>query len=225
MILDSSPVDKVFQQRWVRRWARSVTDVDLAVPNAGPSPVPMPCTADWAWRPELWRSPLSVPGLNCVPNGSTLGSEVAVFHDCPRAELTLGQVRNIGAQDPAPFALRLDVFRFGGSFLSVVIDLPEAAIRGLRRTHLLRMDTDVETGKPLKIFARLNVEHGPNTERIVRELPLRDRNGMVEFDLAYTRLSEKRVEKAWVDLIFERPEPNKIMLHDVTFSRRPRASL
>ena len=48
---------------------------------------------------------------------------------------------------------------------------------------------------------------------------------MVEFDLAYTKVNEKRVERLWVDLIFEGPEMNQIILRDVTLSRRPRAEL
>ena len=47
----------------------------------------------------------------------------------------------------------------------------------------------------------------------------------MEFDLAYTKINEKRVEKLWVDLIFEGPEMNQIILRDVTVTRRPRAEL
>ncbi|MEJ2029082.1 MAG: DUF6478 family protein, partial [Maritimibacter sp.] len=57
------------------------------------------------------------------------------------------------------------------------------------------------------------------------ELPLGEDDVMAEFDLAYTKLNEKRVESAWVDVIFERPENNQVILRDVTFSRRPRAEL
>ncbi|MDX5401755.1 MAG: DUF6478 family protein, partial [Rhodobacterales bacterium] len=88
-----------------------------------------------------------------------------------------------------------------------------------------RMNTIVEMEKPLEIFARLNIRHGPNTEQIVRELPLHEEDIMVEFDLAYSSMNEKRVEKAWVDLIFEGPEMNQVILRDLTFSRRPRAEL
>jgi hypothetical protein len=87
------------------------------------------------------------------------------------------------------------------------------------------MDTIVEMEKPLEIFARFNIKHGPNTEQIVRELPLHEEEIMVEFDLAYSKLNEKRIEKAWVDLIFEGPEMNQVILRDVTFSRRPRAEM
>ena len=61
--------------------------------------------------------------------------------------------------------------------------------------------------------------------QLVRELPLGQGEIVVEFDLAYSKLNEKRVEKAWVDLIFEQPSMNQVILRDVTFSRRPRADL
>ena len=87
------------------------------------------------------------------------------------------------------------------------------------------MRRHVEMEKPLEIFARLNIKHGPNVEQIVRELPLNEEEVMVEFDLAYSKMNEKRVERLWVDLIFEGPEMNQVILRDVTFSRRPRAEL
>ena len=83
----------------------------------------------------------------------------------------------------------------------------------------------IEMEKPIEIFARLNIRHGPNTEQMVQELPLNKSEVTAEFDLAYSNLNEKRVEKAWIDLIFEGPEMNQIMLRDLTFSRRPRAQL
>ncbi|MEZ5714785.1 MAG: DUF6478 family protein [Paracoccaceae bacterium] len=202
-----------------------IAESRLALPMIGSTAFPKPFDADWAWRPELWRGPLPVPGMSSVANKSMLGHEVTLFHDCARSELTLRQVRNLREADLAPFGLRLDVFNFDGSFLSLVVDLPEEAVRGLQRRHLLRVDTIVEMEKPLEIFARLNIKHGPNTEQIVRELPLGAEEVMVEFDLAYTKLNEKRVEKAWLDLIFEGPQMNQVTLRDLTFSRRPRAEL
>ena len=202
-----------------------VADDRLALPVIGNQAVPVPYDADWSWRPELWCGPLAVPGIAAVDTKSMLGREVTLFHDCAKSELTLRQLRNTREDDLAAYGLRLDVFRFDGSYLSMVIDLPEDSAKGLKKRHLLRMDTIVEMEKPLEIFARLNVKHGPNTEQIVRELPLHEEEVMVEFDLAYTKLNEKRVERMWVDLIFEGPEMNQIILRDVTFSRRPRAEL
>jgi hypothetical protein len=181
----------------------------------------------WALRRSLDRVihvaehhlALPVPGKALICEGST------IFHDCRRSELTVRQIRNTRAADIAPFGVRMDVFRFDGSFLSLVIDLPEAAVTGLRMTHLIRLDAIVEMEKPLEIFARLNIKHGPNVEQVVRELPLNEEEVKVEFDLAYTKMNEKRVERIWVDLIFEGPEMNQIILRDVTLTRRPRADL
>ena len=202
-----------------------IADERLALPMIGSSSFPKPHNADWSWRPELWRGALPTPGLSSVKTKSVLGNEVTLFHDCTRSELTLRQLRNLREEDLAPYGLRMDVFKFDGSFLSLVVDLPGTAIEGLKRSHLLRMDVIVEKEAPLEIFARLNIQNGPNTEQIVRELPLDDDNISVEFDLAYTNINEKRVEKAWIDIIFEGPQMNQIILRDLTFSRRPRASL
>ncbi len=202
-----------------------IADSRLALPRIGSNAFPKPAGTDWSWRPQVWRGPLARKGDSSVKSKFTVGDEVTVFHDCRISELTLRQLRNARESDLAPFGLRLDVFRFDGSFLSLVLDIPEEACHGLKKRHLIRLDTIVEMEKPLEIFARLNIKHGPNTEQIVRELPLHQDDISVEFDLAYTKLNEKRVERMWIDLIFEGPEMNQITIRDITLSRYPRAEL
>jgi hypothetical protein len=201
----------------------AVADSRLALPMIGSTAFPKPHGTDWSWRPSLWCRPLPFPGMSSVQSKSRLGDELTLFHDCAHSELTLRQVRNTREADLAPYGLRMDVFAFDGSFLSLVLDMPHGAVDGLKKRHLIRMNTIVEMEKPLEIFARLNIKHGPNTEQIVRELPLHEDEIMVEFDLAYSNLNEKRIERAWVDLIFENPQMSQVILRDLTFSRRPRA--
>lgn len=202
-----------------------VADERLALPVIGSNSFPKPHNADWAWRPELWRGPVEQRGISSVANKSMLGDEVTLFHDCADSELTLRQLRNQREEDLAPFGLRLDVFNFDGSFLSLVLDLPPEAASGLKRTHILRVNSILELEKPLEVFIRLNIRHGPNTEQIVREMPLNSDDKSVEFDLAYKDLNEKRIDKVWIDVIFENPQMNQVTLRDLTFSRRPRAQL
>ena len=197
----------------------------LALPVIGSNALRRPMGSDWVWRPELWKGEIPVPGFSSVPGRALVCEGATVFHDCRHSELTVRQIRNTRESDVAPFGLRMDVFRFDGSFLSLVVDLPPEAVQGLKQRHLIRLDAIVEMEKPLEIFARLNIKHGPNVEQIVRELPLAAEEVMVEFDLAYSKMNEKRVERLWVDLIFEGPEMNQVILRDVTFSRRPRAEL
>ncbi|MEM6407643.1 MAG: DUF6478 family protein [Pseudomonadota bacterium] len=200
-----------------------IADGRLALPRIGSNAIRKPAGSDWSMRPEIWRGPISPMGLASVATRTRLGSSATLFHDCTLSELTMRQVRNSRESDLAPFGLRMDVFRFDGSFLSLVLDLPDDSLQGLRRVHILRVDAVVATENPLEIFARLNIKYGPNVEQIVRELPVGDATPHVEFDLAHTKISEKRLERIWLDLIFEGPEMNEIYLRDVTFSRRPRA--
>ncbi len=229
---NAAPLSRLRQQRTLARRLKAeldrlihIADGRLALPAIGSSSFPRPHGTDWAWRPELWRGPLPVPGLSSVPSKTRLGSGVELFHDCANSEVTLRQLRNTREADLAPFGLRMDVFQFNGSFLSLVLDLPDDAAKGMTRDHLLRLDTIIETEQPQEIFARLNIKHGPNTEQVLRELPMGDPNVTVEFDLAYTRLNEKRIEHIWLDLIFEAPDMNQVILRDLTLARHRRAAL
>ena len=200
-----------------------VAEGRLALPLAGQAAIRRPMHSDWAWRPELWSGPIKSAGHAMVETKTPVGSEAKVFHDCALSELSIRQVRNTRAEDIAPYGVGMDVFQFDGSFLSLVIDMPNEGVGGLSRRHLVRLEVRIETEKPLEVFGRINVRHGPNVEQLVREFSGSNGEFMVEFDLSATRLNEARVERAWLDLIFEGPEMNQIILRDVTLSRRPRA--
>lgn len=197
----------------------------LTLPVIGSNAIQAPIGSDWSWRPEIWRGPVRPVGAASVPTKTPVGSEATIFHDCSISELTFRQLRNTRSVDLAPFGLRMDVFRFDGSFLSLAIDLPAEATHDLRKRHVIGLDAIVEMEKPLELFARLNIKHGPNTEQVVRELPVNNGEAVMEFDIAYTKVNERRVERAWLDLIFEGPEMNQIVLRDLTFSRRLRSEL
>ncbi|MEI6098204.1 MAG: DUF6478 family protein [Alphaproteobacteria bacterium] len=200
-------------------------DHRLALPVIGSDVFPRQLGTDWWWRPFAWKGPSPLPGIASVSGKTAFCEGISVFHDCRKADLILRQIRNTREVEIAPFGLRMDVFGFDGSFLSLVLDLPEDVTRGLKQRHLIRLDAIVEMERPLKVFARLNIKHGPNVDQIVRELPPNSEPVMVEFDLAYSKMNENRIERLWVDLIFEDPAMNEVTLRDVIFSRRPRAEL
>jgi hypothetical protein len=200
-------------------------DSRLALPRIGSSTFARPDGTDWAWRPLLWRGPLGEPGLAGVANRTPLGDEVTIFHDCPLNQIALRQTRNRTEGELAPFALSIEVFRFQGSFLSLVMDLPPEACVGLSRRHLIRVEPSLVVERPIEVFLRLNIQHGPNTEQIALQLPMDGPEMAVEFDLAYTDLNEKRIEKAWLDLILEGPAMNRVLVNDLTLARYPRAPM
>jgi hypothetical protein len=202
-----------------------IAESRLTAPVLKGSAIKRHAQSDWAHRPQLWTGPIDRVGVTEVPNRTQIGEGASIFHDCTQSEMSIRQVRNHGAEDLAPFGLRLDVFGFQGSFVSLVLDLPAEACNGLKRDHLIRLETTIEFENPIEVFARLNLKYGPNTEQVVRELNKKSGDVYVEFDLAYTDLNERRVEAIWLDLIFEDPAMNQILLKDVTLSRRPRAPL
>lgn len=202
-----------------------VADHRLSLPRIGSTTFARPSGTDWSWRPQAWRGALGQRGIAPAENKMKLGHEVAVFHDCPTSAVSLRQMRNNRDHDLAPFGLSLEIYQFDGSFLSVVIDVPTSSCTNLQKRHLIRLAAVIEREHPIRIYARLNVKHGPNTEQVLLTLPDDQAETMVEFDLAYSQLNEKRAERMWIDLMFENPKMNRIDLRDFNLCRYPRAEL
>ncbi len=233
----TTPVDALREQRHQARQLRrhldrviQIAEDRLALPAIGSNAVHRPLGADWVWRPDPWRFAVAVPGQSSVPGQTTIGPAVQLFHDCRQSELTLRQVRNSRQSDLAPFGLRFDVFQFDGTFLSLVIELPELVCADLKGRHVIRLDCTLDIEKPLEIYARLNLRQGPNVEQMVRSLPIppqaaQSYDTSVEFDLTYAKLDGRRIDRVWLDLILEGPELNQIVLRDITLSRRLGADL
>jgi hypothetical protein len=133
-------------------------------------------------------------------------------------------MRQIAGKVP-PFPLEIEVFAFRGAFLSLVFDLPPSGTAGIAAHHILGLSLTLETEKPIEVFARLNIRHGPNTEQLVQEIPQKAARAHVGFDLHYARFDPARVSHAWLDLIFGEPQMNRIRVVDVEFSRRIRAEI
>ncbi len=204
---------------------RFAADSRLALPRIGSNIFPQPPGTDWAWRPKPWRAAADTAGLAPALSKMEITNELVIFHDCPRAEVSLRQVRNTRDTDLAPFGITLETFHFAGSYLSLVIEIPKDSCEGLRKRHLIRLAAVIERERPSAIYARLNVKNGPNTEQVLLTLPDDTPDTMVEFDLAYSGLNERRAERMWIDLMIERPAMNKITIRDLTLSRYPRAEI
>ncbi|PJI86283.1 hypothetical protein BC777_2651 [Yoonia maricola] len=204
---------------------RHAADSRLALPRIGSTTFPQPPGTDWAWRPQLWRAAVTPHGIAPALSKMEMTSELVIFHDCKRAEVSLRQTRNARATDLAPFGVTLQAFHFEGSYLSLVVEIPQASCEGLRKRHLIRLAGVIERERPTQIYARLNVKNGPNTEQILLTLPDDKPETMVEFDLAYSGLNEKRAERMWVDLMIEKPAMNQITIRHLTLCRYPRADI
>lgn len=184
-----------------------------------------PDQCDWAERAAPWRQRILPRGHVDFGSPLPIGGGVTLFHDATQADISLRQDRAPAGLTGPSFGLVLEMYRFDGSFLSLVQDLPDAAIQGLTLNHFFAVQLRISREQPIEVYARLNIQHGPNHEQIVRQFDIDGDRGLAEFDLAYTKVNEKRLEKAWLDLILEGPEMNRVALWDMVLVRAPRADI
>ncbi|MEM7641110.1 MAG: DUF6478 family protein [Pseudomonadota bacterium] len=187
-----------------------------------------PPQCDWAWRPDPWATALSPSTRAGVQGGDALTQGVTLFHDCPLAEITLRQVRASSPGASAPYALEMDALGFAGSFLSLAMDMPKAGATTLQRSHIVGLSTTIWMERQAEIFARLNIRQGPNTEQLVSELKPGERPDSpvtAEFDLGFHDIKSAKLDHAWIDLIFDKPQMNLVRIADLTLTRRPRADI
>jgi hypothetical protein len=180
--------------------------------------LPAPLHADWVWRAPAWAAPLPAAALR---DGAAIAPGTKIFHDDPGARVALAA--SVPGDAP-PAALVLDVAAFSGSFLSLAVDLPSAALAGLRRRHIVQADTRVDAPGAEGVFVRLNLRHGPNTDRITQKIQPGTAQ-TAEFELFHTDFDEARVAAAWIDLIVARPVAGQIVFADLIVARRPRAEV
>ncbi|WBU61797.1 DUF6478 family protein [Paracoccus albus] len=191
--------------------------------------LPLPAGTDWRWRPEFLDGAIRKHGIAAPQSGAKLTEGAAIWHDCPASALIFKQIRNVDSTDLAAFGLQLETFNFSGSFLSLSVDLPEHVLNGLTREHIIRLELVVRMERDQEVYARLNIGSGPNTEEVIRHLgslqPGNTNSQVIEFDLALTEMNEKRLDKAWLDLIFEKPVMNAASIREMIFSRHLRANV
>lgn len=187
--------------------------------------------SDWIWRPAAFSQRDGALECRNPARRRELSADLVLYHDADALDLSLRQTAQQGDGLP-PMGVELALGGFDGSFLSLAVSLPAMAARGLELRHLIRLDllaqVSTHDGQAVALFARLNVQHGPNVEQLVSELSLPAGGAAIavaEFDLAYGAISERRIEALWLDLIFEAPPAGMVVLRDLTLSRCPRAAL
>jgi hypothetical protein len=179
----------------------------------------------WAWRPELWAVP-SPSAAGPVPqSGAHLASNTKVFFDDADCAVIIQQFRNDMSEAFAPYGVALELFQFEGSFLSLAIDLPDELYETFAKDELIGLSGAIVAERPTGFTVRLNIKHGPNTEQLIQAHDLRNSEFGLEFDPEHLKINVNRVEKIWLDLVFETPNFNRISLIDLAFSKRPRVEI
>jgi hypothetical protein len=188
------------------------------VPSAPDAPPPRaPLHSDWAWRAPAWRDGTAL-AEGAARTGTTLVEGTRLFLEDDGLSVTIRRGCEI------PPAVVIEAGPGIDGFVSLAVDLPPDGIAGLRRRHVVRAETRIDAPGAAEIFLRLNIRHGPNTERLTQPFPTVGPQ-VAEFDLFHSGLDEARVVAAWIDLIVTRPAPGTIVVGDLVMSRRPRAEV
>lgn len=194
------------------------------LPGPLPGEADLPPSAEWHWRPGFLRGPVGPAAVTGPDSGHRLGPDATLWFDCPLAGLSLRHISSGGGIDR--HALQIETAGFAGSFLSLAIDLPAAGLLHLTDRHILQLDGWIDARHPARLSARLNLVQGPNTETAGRDLagPL-DGPCRLAFDLAYAGLSDRPVDRAWLDVIFAAPNENAFAIRGLRLAARWRAQI
>lgn len=213
------PAELADIQADAKRLQRVLADIDGQNANSvAPAIDGLPQTTQWAHRPGLLTSPMAAQAP--AESGTKLSDDVTLYHDCPVGHISLRQ--NLMT---SPYEVILDILEFEGSYLSFAMGMTPEVVAGVGRNDLIRADLEMRSDFPLQATSRLNVKVGPNVEQINLDVDLAKTRVTQEFDLHYVDLEAQKISDIWVDLIFKKPEMNRIVLRDLVLSRRPRANV
>lgn len=177
----------------------------------------VPSKTQWAFTPRL-QSAITQDGIfGHILTGTALCPQVTLHHDAADAGFSIEWAHAGG--------VKFDFANFAPGFFSLAFELPVEGVKALGRQDLLRIALRTRADEPFRAYVRLNLCHGPNTEKIVRMIDIADGESFAEFDIFYTDFEQRRATSAWIDLIFNAPIPKRIALEEVVILRRARASL
>ena len=179
----------------------------------------VPPKTQWGFTPVLQNGVTQGGISGNILTGTMLGPHVTVHHDGDGAQLSIGQADDYGK------GVGFDVGDFPCDFFSLAFELPLEGVLALGHQDLLRLVLRTQANEPFQAFARLNLNHGPNTEQVVRMIDIGAGESFAEFDVFYTEFEQKRAAGAWIDLIIKDPAHRRVALEEVIILRRARASL
>lgn len=193
----------------------------------------LPPGTDWAWRAPVFTRALTPGTAPARRHGDRPGPGLTLWHDLPGDSVTLDQVASQGGP-PAHGLQLVCTAPPGAGYVALSLDLPEAVLDGLDTGFILLARLVIGADAPPDLYLRLNIEHGPNVEQLLRHLDTAGAGGVgagatgvieIGFDLGFVEMNPNRLAKIWLDVIAEKPGTNRVRLHDLVASRHRRADM
>lgn len=108
-------------------------------------------------------------------------------------------------QQTADKTLKLTVYQFEGSYISLAIGMGEEKIGEMCRSGLLEVKAEIESTRPIAAFLRLNVQIDGEARQMHQTFIVDHGLRKTVFDLDGLPGNSGDFENAWLDLIFADP--------------------
>ncbi|MEM7744514.1 MAG: DUF6478 family protein [Pseudomonadota bacterium] len=161
-------------------------------------------------RPQRRREvrPPSAPKRVRNPqSGLAMDPQLTIYHDASGGEFAA--VIEEGCR------VRLVIYQFDGSYLSIAAALTQAQRKLLGPGRLFDVKLEVETTRPLTVFLRLNIQAGEDGQTLYETIVVDSGERAVSFDLDGVRLAFHKIDSLWLDVIFSEPEMTEITVREV----------
>lgn len=146
-----------------------------------------------------------------TPDGGTeITDRVTLFHDATDGLFTC----TVGSE---PW-IRLTLYQFAGSYLSLAVGLRKSDLRQLRPGIVMAFRLDATASRPLAVFARLNLRSAEQTQTLYETIILHETPHDLRFELDGARVPFSDVSAGWIDLIFSDPSMREIDIRAMAVS-------
>lgn len=172
---------------------------------------PPPPGIHWRSGYGIFAAPLAVRRGANPQSGSEICPGLRLFHDAgPGAVFSWSQTLGAFARPAADPGLRLTVYDFPGSFVSIVAEVPAEAASALGPGRKVGVEIEATPLRPLTCFLRLNLTGDSARETLHETLVLATGTREVDFDLDGLEIGAGACRAAWLDIILHAPRMCRI---------------
>ena len=220
------PLDKVNLDEMVaarreldKRLARIDRDLNMAAlaTKQSRAMIRKPARCLGSYRAGVLAQEMSPNSLVGVSGNVALHQDMRLYHDCGLKEVTLRQLAGQKKSVGAPYKLVTDVLDFDGQYMSYSLDIPTELYQGLNPDELYKVVVILRSETPMSALVRLNLELGPEVKYLEQALDLTGQSVELSFDPWSFDLS--KMSKIWVDILFNAPRYQRMVLEDFVVHR------
>lgn len=169
--------------------------------------------ADSGDTPDVFCRALQTRRVDQPDAGSQICNGLTLYHDAGGGLYSWHQTPDC--------ALKLTVYQFDGSYLSLAIGIAEDVISDMRRQGYLCVSKTVTASRPIAAFLRLNVVTDGRHQQMHQTLIIDRGQRTTSFDLDGLPGEFGPIENAWLDLIFADPQMVEVTLAALKIDAAP----